>query len=258
MKSNYPWYDSQWLTLFGTAQEIIREHYPNKLEQFVESFKPLRTPLDFKTREIGKVFDQRTFEEIRDVVKGVKTSDYEKHELLKFGRLVVHNLPFFNRLQESLVDLVSESVGEEVESGYNFLSMYLNFGVCKVHMDAPQAKWTLDVCIDQTVTWPIYLSQVQLWPEHFESREKEDWEDLVLKDPRNSFTGYVCQPGDGLVFSGSSQWHYRDRIPGKQNENSCSLIFFHFIPKGMKRLVDPANWPELFGVSELQQIHTPR
>ena len=78
------------------------------------------------------------------------TDELEKQELFNFGRLVVHDHPYFNQIQNTMTDLVSEIAQEPVEAYYNFLSLYNNLGVCEVHMDALSAKWTLDVCINQS------------------------------------------------------------------------------------------------------------
>ena len=58
------------------------------------------------------------------------------------------------------MDLVSGLVGEAVEASYNFLSLYAGAASCAVHMDAPSAKWTLDICIDQSRLWTIEVSDV--------------------------------------------------------------------------------------------------
>jgi hypothetical protein len=34
----------------------------------------------------------------------------------------------------------------------------------------------------------------------------------------------------------------------------CSLLFFHFIPKGAAELVRPKNWARLFGIPELSGL----
>lgn len=58
---------------------------------------------------------------------------------------------------------MSEAADEAVEAGYNaFLSLYDRLGVCPVHLDSPEAKWTLDLYIDQSVCWPIQVSQ-KIW-----------------------------------------------------------------------------------------------
>jgi hypothetical protein len=63
-------------------------------------------------------------------------------------------------MQRELVARVSDLVGEEVEPSYNFLSLYTRMGIFEPHLDAPSAKWTLDICIDQSEPWPIYFSQI--------------------------------------------------------------------------------------------------
>ncbi len=36
------------------------------------------------------------------------------------------------------------------------------------HMDAPDAMWTLDICLEQSEPWPISFSQPVDWPENFQ------------------------------------------------------------------------------------------
>jgi hypothetical protein len=80
-----------------------------------------------------------------------------------------------------------------------------------MHLDAPSAKWTFDYCIEQSGSWPIHLSQVRPWPETW-ANDDPDWEATVRNDPDNQFSPIELQEGEAIIFSGSSQWHYRDRI----------------------------------------------
>jgi len=73
----------------------------------------------------------------------------------------------------------------------------------------------------------------------------------MLQDPAIEFTSYCHQPGDGLLFSGSSQWHYRNRIPVRAKQNYSHLLFFHYFPKGMLELTQPERWPAIFDLPEL-------
>jgi hypothetical protein len=144
--------------------------------------------------------------------------------------------------------------GEPVEPCYNFLSLYNNLGVCAVHMDAPSAKWTLDYCIEQSAPWPIYLSQVRPWPEAWQCEEGADWEALIKSDSQNRFRSYELREGHAIVFAGSSQWHYRERIPRQSKNNFCHLLFFHFVPSGAQHLTRVTRWAEHFGIPELAQV----
>jgi len=146
---------------------------------------------------------------------------------------------------------VSALVGEEVEPCYNFFSMYWAMGICPVHMDAPQAKWTVDICIDQSDIWPIHFSRILPWPEPKDSYP-DDWQAQIKSDPTLGFQSFELHPGNAIIFSGSSQYHYRDRIKNEAGKGFCNLIFLHYVPKGTNVFTDPENWAEYFGVPELK------
>lgn len=102
-------------------------------------------------------------------------------------------------IHEALVDVATSVFGEAVKPSYSFLSLYGDQGICPLHVDRPQCKWTLDYCVEQTYPWPIYVEE----------------------------SPYLLGPNEALAYSGTDQPHYRDQIePG----NTCNLIFFHFVP----------------------------
>ena len=253
---NFPWYDSIWLRKYVAAKKLLEHVRPDMLPEFVNSFDRLRTRPDFVVRKIDGVFNDQIMQQIRETIKGLPPEALENHEAANFGRLVVHDHPFFNDLQETLLPLVSELASEVVEPSYNFLSLYSQFGVCHPHIDSPQAKWTFDLCIDQSQAWPIHFSQVVPWPEDF-SNPKEDWQANIKGSSSLQFTSYSLQPNEAVLFSGSSQWHYRDSLSNVGKGDFCTLLFFHFIPDGMGDLVRPKMWPEIFGIPELEAVVDP-
>lgn len=117
----------------------------------------------------------------------------------------------------------------------------------------PRAKWTLDLCIDQSDVWPIHFSEIVPWPEDF-SYKGDDWQAHVKQSRDLHFTSYGLQPNEAVLFSGSSQWHYRDNLTNVTTGGFCNLLFFHYLPKGMREIVRPKNWPEIFGISELAGV----
>ena len=253
-KPTYPWYDSFWLTNYERAKDVIRQVQPEKLPDFVAALSRLKTGADFRTKKIPRLFDEATMASIRQAIAAFQLTDLKLHELKRFGRFLVHDHPFFTELQKRTIDLVSEAAGEAVEASYNFVSLYKKAGVCAVHMDAPQAKWTLDLCIEQSAPWPIHLSQVVPWPEGLTLKEDDDWQRAIKESPDYKFTSYNLEPGEALIFSGSSQWHYRDPLQLDGKEHFCSLVFFHFVPKGMLETVRPKNWARLFSIPELADL----
>ena len=154
----YPWYDSVWLTKYEMAKAIIRTVRPDGLAEFIDAFRVFHTRSDFKARLLERPFDDATLVEISREVKSLRPTDLKLHEARRFGRIVVQHHPFFTELQQRVVPLVNEVAGEVVEASYNFLSLYTAMGVCPLHLDAPRAKWTFDLCVDQSVPWPIYLA----------------------------------------------------------------------------------------------------
>ena len=251
LRRDLPWYDASWLHRFLAAQQLVKQHQPERLADFLQAFEPLQTPADFAVRNVPDVFTETTLQDIRDTIAALPQSAYEGHEVGSFGRSVVHDHPFFTELQQSFVPLVSELAGEEVEPSYNFLSLYSRFGVCEPHIDAPWAKWTLDICLDQSVEWPIHFSQIVPWPDS-SHKSSESWKEQIKSAPDLSFSSHVLQPNQAILFSGSSQWHYRDALPAQEETGFCNLLFFHFIPKGTRDLIDPRNWAQLFDMPQLQ------
>lgn len=226
---SFPWYDSGWLERYVATRQTLRRHWPEELEAFEARFAPLHTSSTFATRTVEGVFDDATLAAARRVADDARRAP-ELHELDRFGRLVAHNVPFFNQLQIDLVDFVGDLVGESVEPAYNFLSLYTRLDGFGPHLDAPTAKWTLDVCLDQSEPWPLSISQVVEWPDDFPPTDG-DWEADIVSDPNLHFTEFVHEPGDGVVFSGSSQWHFRAPLP---RAGTSDLVFFHYIPLGAR------------------------
>lgn len=244
------WYDSIWLNAFFAAQDVVRDVCPARLEEFVRAFDPLRTSPDFVARHHPRAIDQTLLDRIREIVRSIPRETYELHEMQRFGRFVVHDHPQIDRVQAELTDHISALAGEALEPSYNFLSFYTRLARCEPHLDAPSAKWTFDICIDQSDPWPIHFSAIEPWPDRVTAVSPRD----IVADPARAFSSVTMQPGDAILFSGSSQWHYRDAMPKDGRKRFCDLLFLHYIPAGTRRLVKPAEWPELFGIPELASI----
>lgn len=248
-----PWYDSSWLSCYLQAREIVNSFHPDYLEEFEQSFEILRTDLGFQQKKVPGLISNDRIKELKQLISKLSTEQLEKHELINFGRFVVHNHPVFDRLQQELTAELSTLANEPLEPSYNFLALYNNLGYCQPHMDAPNAKWTLDICIEQSQEWPIYFSQIQPWPRHFVEMDNQ-WPKRIIENPDNQFTEYKMKEGEALFFSGSSQWHYRPRIQQRVKQNYCNLLFLHYIPQGTADLVNPNKWSEIFSIPELSHI----
>lgn len=241
------WYDSKFLRQYEAAKLFLRQVRPERLDEFVAGFAPLRPPADAPILEVENLFDEETHARIRETARNIPDADLERRESHVFGRDIVHDHPYFLELQRELLPKVSGWLGREVQIGHNFLSLYGGSGTCALHMDEPLSMYTLDYCIEQSEEWPIYFSRIVDWP-GVDMMKK--WSpEALMEDPDLAFTARTLKPNDALIFTGSSQWHYRRPIaPG----GYCNLLFFHYYPKGCEKLVWPHLWAEHFDIPELR------
>ena len=244
----FPWYDSAWLGAYETVKLRLLERDRALLSSFERAFDGLRTDPGFRVKSLEAPLSIGNLEALREHCRSLTLERLERHELGEFGRLVAHDLPLVTEIHHGLSPLVSRLAGEEVEPTYNFLSLYHGGGSLPPHLDDPQAKFTLDVCLDSNVDWPIFVSEPVAWPCAGDF-SGEGWEERVKSSAQ--FSSHVIRPGSGILFSGSAQWHYRNAFPGSGAGDYCDLVFFHFRPKGSGKLTDPSEWPALFGRDDL-------
>lgn len=152
----------------------------------------------------------------------------------KFNRKFAHNMPYLVNIHRQLTPWACEQFGEKVKPSYAFLSMYRDNGVCPLHIDRPQCYRTIDYLIDADAEpWPIYIG------EYISDDARESILSTVGGSPttaeavaerkaQENFTEVILHPNDAVLYSGTNQWHYRDRINGKW----AWLAFFHFVPEG--------------------------
>lgn len=248
----FPWYDSRWLEQYLEARAIVAAVAPRRLARFEEAFRVLRTPRDFRPVRLAHPFDPAALGRIREAVAALTPAELSLHEARTFRRYVVHDHPAFDALQEEAAARVGDAVGEPVEASYNFLSLYAPGGVCPLHLDSPEAKWTLDLCLEQAVAWPIHFSDVQPWESIEALAHRPDWEARVRASL--AFRAVELAPGEAVIFGGSAQWHYRDAMPPSSGGAGATLLFLHFIPRGTRDLLRPETWAARFGLPELAAV----
>jgi len=250
MGEEFPWYDSWWLTRYARAKAFIAQREPRRLAEFTAAFDPLRTRPDFDLIVLNEFFTDAEADLIRQASYAIKRNQLEMHEVGTHGRFVVHNHAMLQELHAAVAPLVSRLVGEAVEPAYSFLALYTRTGKCEMHLDAPVSKWTLDYCIDQTEPWPISFSEVIPWPERFIAQD-QDWETRIRTSSDHHFTTHTLRPGQAVIFSGSSQWHYRDPMSHPGVNSQSRLLFLHFIPIGTKEIAEWKNWEAHFDIPGL-------
>jgi hypothetical protein len=247
---SFAWYDSHFLARFEAARRMLEATSPDRLDDFVAAFAPLRTDPGFRVTPLRPVLDTARFEDLLAQVRSLPQARLKGYEAACFGRRIVHDLPILTTLQRELTALVSDLAGEAVEPCYNFLSLYHGDGRCPPHLDAPSAKWTLDLCLAQSCEWPIRLGPVVPWPTAAGAAQMPR---AITPDALGmDFRDHVLRPNEAILFSGSSQWHYRDAIP---DAGFCHLAFLHYHPAGCAAIVEPASWAAHFALPELAVLN---
>lgn len=130
-------------------------------------------------------------------------------DLDQFKRLEQHNNPFFKTLHEMLALRQKDYwFGEKIKPSYCFVSMYYTGeGICPPHVDRPQCKYTIGLCVNQREIWPINIDGIE----------------------------FNLTEGQAVLYSGTDHLHYRDRI---QPTNYCDMVFFHFVPEAFEGTLD--------------------
>lgn len=124
-------------------------------------------------------------------------------------RSALHNEPTIASLHRGLAAILGSVCGEAVQASYCYLSCYEAGAVLPRHKDRPQCNYNLSLVLDmqgpagEPDPWPIYL-EVDGRPEPV-----------------------LLQVGDGLAYSGTDVWHWREALPAGQRAIVC---FFHFVP----------------------------
>ncbi len=173
----------------------------------------------------------RRYAVLRDIVPAAQQTKLRLHvrELVDRGyfpelgdgqvdlRSGIHNQPTIAALHNGLAGVVSSLCGEPVIASYSYLSYYAAGSVLARHKDRPQCAYNLSLVLDMTGPqgepdpWPIYV-EIDGRPEPV-----------------------LLQVGDGVAYSGTELWHWREALPAGQRAIVC---FFHFVPRDFKGSLD--------------------
>lgn len=152
-----------------------------------------------------------------------------------FVRTYAHNVPFFVGIHRQLVEFATATFGEPVKPSYSFLSMYQDNGICPLHIDRPQCRYTIDYLIrqDQRKPWPIHIGDHMTDAQRIALDEAGDGhpntdEEIQARIDAENWHTVLLEPNDAVCYSGTHSWHYRSqRLKG-----TADLVFFHFVPEG--------------------------
>jgi hypothetical protein len=132
-------------------------------------------------------------------------------------RASLHNQRTAAALHHGLAGIVNSICDEPVIASYSYLACYEEGAVLARHRDRKQCAYNLSLVLDmqgptgEPEPWPIYME--------------------LDGNP----TAVLLQVGDGLCYSGTDIWHWRDALPAGQRAIIC---FYHFVPAGFTGSLD--------------------
>jgi hypothetical protein len=154
----------------------------------------------------------------------------------QFKRFTYHNDPKFQLFHHEFVaPMVMKLYSQSLRPSYNFLSCYIpGEGECPIHVDRPTCFVTVDICLNQSKPWPLYVNSSRNFNNNgvdiFFERDVEERERI-----KQGSEEFLMEPGDALCYSGSNHAHWRKPI---DQDNFCDLVFFHFVPENFEGDLD--------------------
>jgi hypothetical protein len=117
-----------------------------------------------------------------------------------------------------LTPIVSEIVGRKLLPTYDYLRIYREGDICRVHHDRPSCEHSLSLTLDYSdgVPWPLDVGKVHSQPS---ARVDEDFGD-------QDFASVPMNVGDAVLYQGVNHRHGRMQ----PNPNAWSAhLFLHWI-----------------------------
>jgi hypothetical protein len=119
-----------------------------------------------------------------------------------------------------LTTTVSQLVGRELLPTYDYLRIYREGDICRVHYDRPSCEHSLSLTLDYSdgAVWPLEIGAEESLPS---ARVEEDF-------GAERFTSIEMQVGDAVLYRGVNHRHGRTQ----PNPNGWSVhLFLHWVDR---------------------------
>ena len=249
---SFPWYDAERLNRIEIARNYLSIVRPDRVDDFMHAFDTYRVAPEFHASLHSHFLSDNELSKLRKAVSNSWKTGVLSNECDALGRWRTNNYPPFDYLHGRYTEWVSRMVGEAVEPSFTLFLSYGERGVQPVHLDSPDSKWSLGICINSDTAWPIFCSRPIEWPP---PHPPQGWSaEEVIRDPSMDFRKLVPAPSDAVLLSGNCQWHYRDPIASGR---SCQydILYLQYVPRGRGKIIQSCHWVEEFGIKELGPLH---
>jgi len=156
---------------------------------------------------VKKVLPEALLQSLQIYTRALRETDLMFFDNNWKSRYARHNDPLFSLIHQTLSPTILAHSGLEVKPSYVFLAVYQEGGLgVPKHIDRAQCQYTLDLCLEQEGTWPLFIAG-----ERFD-----------------------LEPGSAVFYRGNVE-HWREPLPPHQR---CNMVFFHFIDANAKTSLD--------------------
>lgn len=180
---------------------------------------------------IKDLFEPRLMGQVMSIARKMKEDGKLRKEMTNCFRYYENNIPFFKLLHHEFVTPIANKIfKEQLKPSYSYLSCYIpGKGVCPIHVDRPPCYRTIDLCLSQNQSWPLFVNSNKEYA-NLDARRLENEAELVQSIKAGAKV-YTFNQGEALCYSGTDHPHWREKI---QENNFCDLLFFHFVKKNYK------------------------
>jgi alkylated DNA repair dioxygenase AlkB len=114
--------------------------------------------------------------------------------------------PLMNALQDLKLPLVEKESNLKLFQTYTAWRYYVFGATLSKHTDRPSCEISVTACIKKYDNWPI----------------------VIEKTPFGDSASFELEEGDGLLYAGCDQKHWR---PGIYKGEGMAQVFFHYVNK---------------------------
>jgi hypothetical protein len=201
-----------WRSVFEQATILVprdyaekrRKHWQAQCEQAAEALRTKEHAI------LRGLFNPLQLQALQRYMRALRSEGYLRKDGTQVEeRVVRHNEPMARLFHAPLGDLISRFTPERTKPSYCFAAHYQPGARLERHTDREQCVWNVSVAVDST---PESTSETA-WPLFIESRG----------------TPYPVRlaPGDGVLYGGTNNPHWRDAQPDR---HVSTFIFYHFVP----------------------------
>jgi len=247
-----PWYDARISQRIEVARRFLAGNHPRVLARLELALSHLVVDPQFHLESRAAFLPSDALASLTAAIDRHST-DMHDEEMPMLGRLKINDLPAFEPARELAQRWVEDRTGLEVVPTYTMFVRYGAQGKLPVHLDSPDSHFTVGIRLGHASNWPITCSAVQTWPPDV---DPQAWSGEALQNDLSlGWRTIDPEPNEAILFSASTQWHWRGPMPSG-SDRPYDMLYCSFIAREGRYILSPEGWTEGLGIDELRPLAT--